>query len=181
MNNPPRAYFVLNPAQPQAGNDVQVTSQSTDTDGDTLSYSWTMDGQALTQYAGLQQWKWARAGAGTHVINLTVSDGKGGSDTYSKRIIITGGSQPSDDTKKKWKIGPFSCFIATAAYGSETAKELDTLRAFRDRVLLQSEPGRWFVATYYRLSPPLAEFIAGHEQIRTLCQGGDARPAREHT
>jgi hypothetical protein len=74
----------------------------------------------------------------------------------------------SDSTKKKLKIGPFSCFIATAAYGSETAKELDTLRAFRDKVLLKSEPGKWFVDTYYIVSPPLAEYIAEHEEVRTF-------------
>jgi PKD repeat protein len=166
VNNPPTAYFVLNPAQPQAGNDVQVTCQSTDANGDPLNYTWSRDGQALTQYAGQQKWKWPKAPEGGHVINLVVSDGKGGTDSYSKRIKIIGGSQPADDTKKKWKVGPFSCFIATATYGSETAQELDTLRGFRDQVLLKSEPGKWFVTAYYRLSPPLAEFIATHEAVR---------------
>lgn len=66
------------------------------------------------------------------------------------------------------KISPPKCFIATAAYGSETAKELDTFRAFRDRVLLKSRPGRLFVYVYYTCSPPAAEFIARHETIRTL-------------
>jgi len=97
-------------------------------------------------------------------MQLEVKDGRGGRDTVSRKIK----GADADDSKKKWRIGPFSCFIATAAYGSETAKELDTLRAFRDKVLLRSEPGRWFVTAYYRMSPPLAEFIAGHEQIRTL-------------
>ncbi|MCX6005811.1 MAG: hypothetical protein NTZ34_00925 [Chloroflexi bacterium] len=60
------------------------------------------------------------------------------------------------------------CFIATAAYGSATAAELDTLRAFRDKVLLKSEAGKLFVDTYYYLSPPLAEFIAEHEELRTF-------------
>jgi len=77
-------------------------------------------------------------------------------------------SGQSGDTKKKIKIGPLSCFIATAAYGSETAQELDTLRSFRDRVLMQSEPGRWFVDTYYAISPPIADFIAEHEDMRTF-------------
>ncbi len=68
------------------------------------------------------------------------------------------------------------CFIATAAYGSETANELDTLRAFRDKVLLQSDPGKWFVDTYYSISPPLAEFIAEHEVVRTLVREGFLNP-----
>jgi hypothetical protein len=97
------------------------------------------------------------------VLQLTVDDGRGGRDSFSRRIKI-----PESASNKKFKIGPFSCFIATAAYGSETAQELDTLRAFRDKVLMQSAPGRLLVDTYYYLSPPLAEFIASHDEIRTF-------------
>jgi hypothetical protein len=74
--------------------------------------------------------------------------------------------------KKKFKVGPLSCFIATAAYGSETAAELDTFRAFRDKILLKSEPGKWFVSTYYYLSPPVAEFISDKEPLRAFVRVG---------
>ena len=60
------------------------------------------------------------------------------------------------------------CFIATAAYGTSTAEQIDVLRAFRDDVLLKSTVGSQFVALYYQLSPPLADFIAGNELLRTL-------------
>ncbi len=162
-NNPPKAAFTFDPPQPQVGQNIQVHSQSTDADGDQLSYSWYLDNQLIAQQAGRTAWKW-KVPSGGHVMQLEVKDGRGGRDTVSRKIK----GADADDSKKKWRIGPFSCFIATAAYGSETAKELDTLRAFRDNVLLKSEPGRWFVTAYYRMSPPLAEFIAGHEQIRTL-------------
>jgi hypothetical protein len=81
---------------------------------------------------------------------------------------LTSTSSSTSTSGKKVKIGPLSCFIATAAYGSETTQELDTLRAFRDKVLRKSEPGRWFVDTYYTVSPPLAEYIAEHEEVRTF-------------
>lgn len=51
------------------------------------------------------------------------------------------------------------CIIATAAYGSWLAPEVETLRKFRDRYLITNEPGRWFVANYYEYSPPVAKKI----------------------
>jgi hypothetical protein len=58
------------------------------------------------------------------------------------------------------------CFIATAAYGTPMATELDALRAVRDRALLTNPLGRLFVAGYYALSPPLANVIASDERLR---------------
>jgi uncharacterized repeat protein (TIGR02543 family) len=60
------------------------------------------------------------------------------------------------------------CFIATAAYGTPTAEQINVLRDFRDVVLLNSTVGCQFVALYYKLSPPVADFIAKNELLRTL-------------
>jgi Divergent InlB B-repeat domain len=61
-----------------------------------------------------------------------------------------------------------SCFIATAAYGTSTAEQINVLREFRDVVLLDSAVGSKFVTLYYRFSPPIANFIARNELVRTL-------------
>ena len=64
--------------------------------------------------------------------------------------------------------GGGGCFIATAAYGTPTAKQLDVLRAFRDEVLLKSTVGSRLVDLYYKVSPPIANFISEHNVVRTL-------------
>ena len=84
-------------------------------------------------------------------------------------VVYDGAQVPS--TYEVWaEPGEFGleCFIATAAYGTSSAAELDTLRAFRDEVLLQNSLGSRLVALYYEISPPLADFISEHEVLRTL-------------
>lgn len=58
------------------------------------------------------------------------------------------------------------CFIATAAWGSEMDPHVDRFRQFRNKYLLPYEWGRSFVRTYYKLSPPLAQFISENEVFR---------------
>jgi hypothetical protein len=58
------------------------------------------------------------------------------------------------------------CFIATAAYGTPMAREIDTLRHFRDRHLMTNALGRVFAATYYSMSPPIANVISGSTFLR---------------
>jgi len=62
--------------------------------------------------------------------------------------------------------GGSSCFIATAAYGSYMEPHVKILRDFRDRFLITTIAGRAFVGLYYTYSPPVADFIAGHDTLR---------------
>jgi hypothetical protein len=63
---------------------------------------------------------------------------------------------------------PGGCFIATAAYGTSSAAEIDVLREFRDEVLLESAVGSQLVEWYYQTSPPVADFISGNSLLRTI-------------
>jgi hypothetical protein len=60
------------------------------------------------------------------------------------------------------------CFIATAAYGTPLATEIDVLREFRDSKLNMNLIGRRLVTLYYTISPPLANIIARSERMRAF-------------
>jgi len=64
--------------------------------------------------------------------------------------------------------GGGGCFIATAAYGSYAAPSVLILREMRDRFLLTNRIGKSFVNLYYKFSPPMADFIASHDNVKIL-------------
>jgi hypothetical protein len=60
------------------------------------------------------------------------------------------------------------CFIATAAYGSTLAPQVQLLREFRDKYLLTNSAGQVFVRVYYAVSPPVAEVIRSSQVLRAI-------------
>jgi hypothetical protein len=64
--------------------------------------------------------------------------------------------------------GSGGCFIATAAYGSSMAPNVRILREFRDRFLVKNRMGKSFVNLYYKYSPPMANFIIKHDNLRMI-------------
>lgn len=61
-----------------------------------------------------------------------------------------------------------SCFISTAAFGSDMADQVQLLRKFRNEFLLTNSYGKAFVKTYYKLSPPIAHFIEHSEVLKAM-------------
>ena len=70
------------------------------------------------------------------------------------------------------QTGGGGCFIATAAYGSYLDSHVQTLRDFRDSYMVTNPIGQSFVSTYYRLSPPIAEFIDDHPALKPVVRVG---------
>ena len=83
-----------------------------------------------------------------------------GNTTANASVPIECAYQPSDSKAR--------CFIATAAYGSYLAPEVQTLRRFRDDYLLTNQIGQAFVRFYYRTSPSIADYISEHQSLRVV-------------
>ena len=60
------------------------------------------------------------------------------------------------------------CFIATAAYGTPMADDIQVLREFRDEYLLNNPVGEALVDIYYGVSPPIAESITEHPNLKSI-------------
>jgi preprotein translocase subunit YajC len=73
-------------------------------------------------------------------------------------------------TANFWEGDP--CFIATAAYSTPMAEEIQILREFRDECMLTNPLGRALVDLYYKVSPPIAKFITGHPALKTIVRVG---------
>ncbi|OGP67599.1 MAG: hypothetical protein A2W27_10165 [Deltaproteobacteria bacterium RBG_16_44_11] len=60
------------------------------------------------------------------------------------------------------------CFIATVAFGSYFDPSVKILRDFRDTFLFTNHVGQSFVNWYYKVSPPIADFIRTKAIMKTV-------------
>jgi hypothetical protein len=63
-----------------------------------------------------------------------------------------------------------ACFVATAAYGSLMANDVQALRRFRDVALRSNVVGELAVEAYYTFGPGLATFIGESELLRSTAR-----------
>lgn len=100
--------------------------------------------------------------ASTSSYTATSTSSNTSSNSTQRSNTSTTSSQQTQPAKKE------GCYIATAVYGSYDAPEVMTLRRFRDETLRNSAFGRWFIRTYYRLSPPVAEKLKNAKRINAF-------------
>jgi hypothetical protein len=67
-----------------------------------------------------------------------------------------------------------ACFVATAAYGSVMANDVEMLRHVRDTMLRNNALGELAVETYYTFGPALAGVIGESDLLRTTARAGIA-------
>lgn len=88
-------------------------------------------------------------------------------------VVTIGGVSDTFSVKTRFVIsnvdsGP--CFIATAAFGSPLAEQVEILRQFRDKYLLTNSFGKKFVAWYYRNGPFAANWIKNKPPAKVAVQ-----------
>jgi hypothetical protein len=62
------------------------------------------------------------------------------------------------------------CFVATAAYGSAMANDVELLRHFRDTLLAKTIVGELVVETYYTFGPALAGVVGESDLLRAFAR-----------
>lgn len=91
-----------------------------------------------------------------------------------------------DETATRWDISDDArrsstsdadCFIASAAYGTPLAAEVQVLRAFRDGHLRESERGRAFVRWYENVGPGLARWVEHSPEAQSFTRTTIVSPA----
>jgi len=168
-------YIDVSISDPTEVEEIEIRHYYTDEDVGDIS-------KALQQYLRLRWWDGAEWRPYSDGGVNTDSTGDYAGYTYGRvrqntepSLYNLTGTYNDDFWEGPSDIG-CGCFIATAAYGTDTAKQLDILREFRDAALLPNRLGAEFVSLYYKTSPPIANFISQHEVLRSAVRVGFVDP-----
>ena len=141
--------------------DITLSSASITWDTDDISDSLVRYGTSSENY---MEYVIDEMPVRNHSILLT---GLEQNTTYYYVVNSTNPDNLSDQSGEYDFTTVSGCFIATAAYGTSLHKNIDILRNFRDKILVQTPPGRTLVTTYYSTSPPIANALAKNDSLRS--------------
>jgi uncharacterized repeat protein (TIGR01451 family) len=165
VNNPAPVLISLSPTSAAAGTPGMTLTVNGSNFVSNSTVNWNGAARATTFVSPTQLTAAILASdiAATGIASVTVTNpapggGTSGAATFN---ITIGGSDVRGTSVSA------HCFIATAAWGSPMAEDVRYLRAFRDQYLLTNILGRWLVKEYYRISPPLADWLRRHDGWRT--------------
>ena len=115
-NQPPNASFSVGTASPSVNQSVQFTNNSSDPEGDPLSFQWDFgDGDASSNTSPSHTYN----SAGSFTVQLTVTDNNGNSDTASQTINVQassggGGGGSGQGGLSQYDTNPQNCRIDQA-------------------------------------------------------------------
>jgi hypothetical protein len=99
---------------------------------------------------------------------ITAYDSEYNESDYSDELAYVVPSSDTEGSGGGYGGGGGGCFIATAAFGTPMAKHVKILSQFRDKILLPTQLGQAAIVSYYKHSPPLADYIASHNNLKRL-------------
>ncbi len=77
-----------------------------------------------------------------------------------------------EDYQQDKELTGIVCFVATAAYDSPLAEDINRFRKFRDDYLVGNALGEAFLETYYGgLGEAAAEYLEEHESVKETVRG----------
>lgn len=119
VNTPPVARITTTAVQVVAGSVPLGASgsASTDADGDTLTYSWDFGDQTVATGVGVNH---LYMSPGMFTLKLTVSDGKGGTDTATTQIFVSSGTSSSSTSSSSSVISNDPCDMSPYYYAGTT-------------------------------------------------------------
>jgi photosystem II stability/assembly factor-like uncharacterized protein len=89
LNKPPKIASVsYGNRVPVVGQSVALFAQASDPDGDFLAYTWSVDGVMVAENNTDGNLIYSFATSGTHVVRVTVNDGRGGTDTLTTNVAV---------------------------------------------------------------------------------------------
>jgi len=152
----------------------QTTVQYTLTVSSTAGGSVTSPGEGTFTYSeGTVVNLAVKAEAGYRFVNWSGNIATISCQCHSTTITMNGNySIRANFQMKPPSTSSNTCFIATAAYGTPMAEEIQILREFRDRYLLPNQVGQDLVDLYYKVSPPIAAFITEHPSLKPIVRVG---------
>ena len=121
-NHPPNALFSIKLKSPK---NLIVNSTSSDPDGDTLTYSWYIDGEYNSEIGNSPHWTWENPESGEYNIKLIVEDGKGGSDEYSTEINVENIVHENHPPVASFNIMPQNPKTGDTIVGTSTSSDPD--------------------------------------------------------
>ena len=145
----PLASFTYAPSAPTAADTVTFdASGSSDPDGDPLKYEWAVDGAPVGTGVTISR----TFSAGTHTVQLTVSDGRGGSASTSATVTVSAWTVDGELAMliakvETWRLSPAARLAVLAS--------LYTVRSW----LADGRPGACLLLGTYRTAVEVARFF----------------------